>query len=99
MFRNTWVARRAVEVIDPDGLHMRHATEFVRIAQRYTSDVGVIHEGKPYDGKSILDLMTMAAACGALLELEARGSDADAAVDALAAMLRSQPAASTGSPP
>ena len=91
MYRDTSVARREVEVIDPDGFHMRHADEFVRLAQRYRSEVWVLHKGDPYDGKSILDLMTMAAACGSRLKLEARGPDAETAIEALADLIRSSP--------
>ena len=36
------------------------------------------------NGKSILDLTTLAAECGTRLELEARGPDAVEAIDALA---------------
>ena len=39
------------------------------------------------DGKSILSLTTMAAECGTRLELEARGPDATAAVEALASLV------------
>ncbi len=84
------VARRELEIIDPDGFHMRHADEFVRLAQRFESEVWVLHKGNPYDGKSILDLMTMAAACGSRLKLEASGPDAETAVESLADLIRSQ---------
>jgi phosphocarrier protein HPr len=84
------VARREFEIIDPDGFHMRHADEFVRLAQQYQSEVWVLHKGNPYDGKSILDLMTMAAACGSRLKLEARGPDAETAAESLADLIRSQ---------
>jgi phosphotransferase system HPr-like phosphotransfer protein len=39
-------------------------------------------------GRSILDLTTLAAACGSRLELEADGPDAEAAVDALVDLVR-----------
>ena len=44
-------------------------------------------QGKVSNGKSILDLMTLAAERGACLDLEARGPDAEAAVAALAALV------------
>ena len=42
------------------------------------------YNGNEFNGKSILDLTSLAAECGTLLDLEARGPDAVAAVDALA---------------
>ena len=49
--------------------------------------VRVHHHGNECDGKSILDLTTLAAECGTSLSLEACGPDAVAAVEALAAVV------------
>jgi phosphocarrier protein HPr len=81
------IARRQVEIINALGLHLRPADKFVRIAQRFQSEIRVSHEGKVINGKSILDLTTLAAECGTILDLEARGPDAEAAVDALAELI------------
>ncbi len=93
MHHDTCFARNNVDIIDPYGFSMRHAEDFARLARQYQSEVRVSHEGKHFDGKSILDLMTMAAECGSRLELEALGPDAAAAVDALADLVRSYPVA------
>jgi phosphocarrier protein HPr len=81
------VARRQVEIINALGLHLRPADKFVRLAQQYQSEIRVRHEGKDTNGKSILDLTTLAAECGTILEVEARGPDAEAAVEALAELV------------
>jgi phosphocarrier protein HPr len=81
------VARRQVEISNALGLHLRPADKFVRLAQKYQSEIRVRHEGKESNGKSILDLTTLAAECGTMLDLEARGPDAEAAVDALAELI------------
>jgi phosphocarrier protein HPr len=81
------VARRQVEIINALGLHLRPADKFVRLAQQYQSEIRVRHEAKDTNGKSILDLTTLAAECGTILEVEARGPDAEAAVEALAELV------------
>ncbi|MEW4571049.1 HPr family phosphocarrier protein [Tautonia sp. JC769] len=75
--------RRRVEITNPYGLHLRPAEKFVGLAGQFRADVRVRYEGRDCNGKSILDLMTLAAECGSWLELEAQGPDAEAAVTAL----------------
>jgi phosphocarrier protein len=81
------VVRRQVEIKNPLGLHMRPADKFVKLALKFQAEVRVIHNGRAINGKSILDLTTLAAECGTRLELEARGPDAEQAVAALAELV------------
>jgi phosphocarrier protein len=78
------VSRRQVEVLNALGLHLRPAEKFVGLAGKFQADIRVIHLGRESNGKSMLDLMTLAALPGAHLELVASGSDAEEAVSALA---------------
>jgi phosphocarrier protein FPr len=66
------------------GLHARPADMFVRLAVQFASNIEIVKDGEPFDGKSILSLMTLAAEQGTKLVLRARGPDAEAALDALA---------------
>jgi phosphocarrier protein len=77
------LARRRVEITNPYGLHLRPAEKFVGLAGQFLAEIRVHHEGRDFNGKSILDLMSLAAECGTWLEVEARGPDAEAAVTAL----------------
>ena len=81
------VARRQVEITNALGLHLRPADKFVRLASRFQSEVRVFSDGQEINGKSILDLTTLAAECGTWLDLEARGPDAEAAVEALSELV------------
>jgi phosphocarrier protein HPr len=90
MSHETTVVRRKVEITNSLGLHLRPADKFVRIALKYQCDIRVNYNGRQFNGKSILDLTTLAAECGTHLELEARGPDAVAAVDALAVLVSAQ---------
>ena len=84
MSHDTTVAHRQVEIINGFGLHVRPAMKFVEVASRFQSEVRVRHNNNEFNGKSLLELTMMAAECGTRLELEARGPDAEAAVEALA---------------
>jgi phosphotransferase system HPr (HPr) family protein len=87
MSHETTVARRQVEITNGLGLHVRPAQKFVELALRFQAEIRVRSNGTEVDGKSILSLTTMAAERGTRLELEARGPDAVAAIDALAGLV------------
>jgi phosphocarrier protein HPr len=76
-----------VEIVNRLGLHARAAVRFVETANRFTAEVTVATGEESVSGKSILGLMMLAAAEGTTLTLRAAGSDADAAVDALAELI------------
>jgi phosphocarrier protein HPr len=90
MSHETAVARRQVEISNPLGLHLRAADQFVRLARRFQSEIRVHYQGNASNGKSILELMTLAAECGTRLDLEACGPDAVAAVEALAVVVEAR---------
>jgi phosphocarrier protein len=77
-------AHRRVEIVNAHGLHMRPAGKFVALASSFHSEVWVDHEGARVNGKSVLDMTTLAAQCGTMLDLEAIGPDAEQAIAALA---------------
>jgi phosphotransferase system HPr (HPr) family protein len=66
-------------------LHARPAASFVKTAMRFRSRVTVGVDGRVVDAKSILAVLTLGAKGGTLLDLNAEGDDAPAALDALAA--------------
>lgn len=81
------VARCQVEILNAYGLHLRPADKFVRLALSFQSEIRVYFKGNQYNGKSILDLTTLAAEQGSRLDLEAVGPDAESALAALAALV------------
>ena len=69
------------------GIHARPAAQFVKTASRFTSEVRVEKDGEEVDGKSIMGLMMLAAGHGSIISVAAEGTDADAALDALADLI------------
>ncbi len=79
--------RRIVRIVNAHGLHMRPSTRFVNLATSFASEISVQFRGTKVNGKSILDMTLLAAECGSDLEIEARGPDAESALDALAELV------------
>jgi phosphocarrier protein len=75
--------RRAVAIVNRRGLHARASARFVKCAESFDADVRVTKDGQTVGGTSIMGLMTLAAAPGCTIELEAEGREAAAALDAL----------------
>lgn len=69
------------------GLHARAASQFVRIANAYNSDIIVQKNSQEVNGKSIMGILILAAAKGAEITVKAVGSDATQAVDALGELI------------
>jgi len=80
---------RSVTVVNQLGMHARAAAKFVHLASRYESHVRVAREMRQMDGKSIMGILLLAAACGSVITISADGPDERAAVDALAALVQS----------
>jgi phosphocarrier protein len=80
-----------VVINNPQGFHMRPMAAFAQLASRFESSVKVSREGQSVNGKSILDLMLLAAAQGTELTLEVAGPDAQAALSALVNVLNTPP--------
>jgi phosphotransferase system HPr (HPr) family protein len=81
------VARREVEIMNALGIHLRAADKFVKLAQEFQANVAILHDGREVSGKSILDMLTLAAEAGSRVVLNAEGPDAEAAVSALADLI------------
>lgn len=77
---------REVIVANEQGLHARPADLVAREARRWQSRIEVVGKAQRVDGKSILDLLTLAAEAGTRLVLEATGPDASEALDALGSL-------------
>jgi len=77
-----------VTVINKLGLHARPAMSFVDTANSFTSDIKVTKDGQTVDGKSIMQLMMLAAPKGSELQIDAQGPDAQPAVEALVKLVK-----------
>jgi phosphocarrier protein HPr len=81
------VIEREARIVNPLGMHVRPAAEFVKVATRFRAAVEVRKDDVAVNGKSIMGVMTLAAECGSSLFIKTDGDDAEAAMDALLALV------------
>ncbi len=65
------------------GLHARPAAAFVKITNRYQSEITVSKKDLQVNGKSIMGVMMLGAAQGSRIHLRAQGEDAKALIEEL----------------
>src|SRR2546425_3467885 len=68
-------------------MHARPAAEFVKVANRFKAAVEVRKDDLAVNGKSIMGVMMLAAECGSSLIIKTDGEDAEAAMEALLALV------------
>lgn len=74
-----------VKIINNLGLHARAAAKLIKIAENFESDIKLSTLDKTIfaDAKSILNILTLAASKGTILNLQIEGIDEDSAFDAI----------------
>lgn len=77
------MAQRDFTIQNKLGIHARPAAQFVKMANRFQSDIMVEKDGEEVDGKSIMGLMMLAAGHGSVIVVSAEGEDEEAALDAI----------------
>lgn len=84
-------ASTKVTIANRLGLHARPAMMFVEVASKFEADIKVCRSdgGESVDGKSIMQLMMLAATQGTVLEITACGSDHQAALHELVELVKS----------
>ena len=75
------------EILNKRGLHARAAAKFVKLAGQFGAELRVTKGATTVSGLSIMGLMMLAAAPGCCVDISAEGEDAQAAVDAVAALI------------
>jgi phosphocarrier protein HPr len=81
------MAERSVKIINKLGIHARPAAEIVKTASRFGSNITIVRDDLEVNGKSIMGVMMLAAEQGSMIDIKADGPDADAALDALEAVI------------
>ncbi|MCK9907837.1 HPr family phosphocarrier protein [Microbacteriaceae bacterium K1510] len=78
---------REVMIVNKKGLHARASAKFVQTAEQFHADIKVTRHGETVGGTSIMGLMMLAAAPGTTITIACSGPDAQAAMDALTALV------------
>ena len=78
---------RELLIINKRGLHARASAKFVQMVERFNAEVFVTRGNETVGGNSIMGLMMLAAGPGTTVTVAATGPEAQAAVEALAALI------------
>ena len=76
-----------ITIVNRLGLHARAASKFVNLSKAYASNISLSLDNQHVDGKSIMNVMLLAAAKGAVLTLSTEGEDEAQAFDELSALI------------
>jgi phosphocarrier protein HPr len=71
------------EIVNKLGLHARASAKLTQLAGGFQSDIWLTRNGRRVNAKSIMGVMMLAAGQGSTVGIEAEGSDADAALQAI----------------
>lgn len=80
-------ANEKMPIINKLGLHLRAAAELVKVANKFKCQIFIHHGVQNVNAKSLMGLMTLAAAKGTELEFAADGEDAKEALAAIRDLL------------
>ena len=87
------VVTRDITVINARGLHARPAMQFVDVANQFSSAITVRRGGDEpteADGKSVMQMIILAATEGTPIRIDAEGEDAQQAVEKLVELFESK---------
>jgi phosphocarrier protein HPr len=80
-------AQREVRITNKLGLHARPASQFVKCARSFRSEIWLVKDGTRYSVASLIDVLRANLDCGATATLEAYGADAEDAINRLEKLL------------
>lgn len=78
-----------VKIQNALGLHMRPAYLLAEAAAKFDSKIELVKDDLRIDGKSVLSIMTLGAAQGTEVSVEATGPDASDAIETLQGLITS----------
>ena len=81
------MARAEVTIVNKLGLHARASAKLTQLAGRYAAEIWLTRNHRRVNAKSIMGVMMLAAGMGTTVTIEAEGTDADAALSALSALI------------
>ncbi len=81
---------RELPIINKRGLHARASAKFVQMAEKFNAELTVTRAGESVGGTSIMGLMMLSAGIGTTISVSATGPEAQAALDAITALVGSK---------
>jgi len=79
---------RDLEIVNRLGLHARAAAKLVHLTGAYKSQIWLSRDGEEVDAKSILGVLLLAAAQGAVVTIKCAGEDEVEAMESISQLIR-----------
>ncbi len=80
-------SERTYAIVNTLGLHARAAAQLVQAANRFQSEIQIVKDGTAVNGKSIMGVLTLAAAKGSRITVSCEGADAEPALATLGKLI------------
>ncbi len=81
------VLSREMAIVNRKGLHARATAKFVQCVETFDAEITVSKGGETVGGTSIMGILTLGAGIGSTITVTAKGPDAAAAMEAIAALV------------
>lgn len=81
------MAEKRLDIINQKGLHARASAKFVEVVEQFEARATVSKDGMDVSGDSIMGLLMLGASLGSSIVVRTDGADADALLEALAALV------------
>ena len=78
---------REIEIPNKLGMHARASAKLTQLAGQFTAEVWISRDGRKVNAKSIMGVMMLAAAKGAIVVIETDGPDEEQAMAALVGLI------------
>lgn len=78
-----------IVIVNPSGLHARPASNFVKLAARFNSSVEIVKNGKSYNAKSIISILSACVKYPETIEIRVNGEDEQEALTAIVDAVKS----------
>ncbi len=82
--------KETIKILNENGLHALPASRFVKLAEKFKSDVTLTKDGVKVSGKSIMGILTLACEKGSKVILACEGEDEKETMKALKKILEGQ---------
>jgi len=78
---------RDLAIVNRKGLHARATAKLVQCVEKFDAEVFITRCGETVGGSSIMGILTLGAGLGSTINIAARGAQAEAALDAITALV------------
>ena len=76
-----------IEIVNKKGLHARATAKFVQCVDQFDAEITVTRCGETVGGMSIMGILTLGANMGSIINISAKGPEAERALNALVELI------------